>query len=79
MGKIVGFVFCMISGVISIYAFNMPTNTPKSDVINIGLLNDQQNYIIIAAALFISGVIAIAADEIIDAINPPKKEENKTS
>lgn len=79
MGKILGLALAFIGGIISIYALNMATNTPKSDVINIGLLNDQQNFIIIGCALFIAGVISFAADEIIDAINPPKKEENKTS
>jgi hypothetical protein len=76
MGKILGFVFCFISGILTIYALNMTITAPKSEVLNLGLLNDQQNYIIIAAALFISGVFAIAADEIIEAINPKPKEQN---
>lgn len=78
MGKIIGFILIFVGGIVGIYALNMATNTPKSEVVNFGLLFEQLRYFIIAGILIISGTISFAADEIISAINPePEKKDDK--
>lgn len=62
--KRLGLYLGVIGVVIVIFAMNMDITAPYSDVVNLGLISERQNYLIMGGFVFLAGVVMFASAKI---------------